>query len=63
MENSTDKKTKYSIEQLREMQSWNLDRKIATSIARISEFYSKFPDKIYVSFSGRKRQHSIITLS
>lgn len=36
------------------MQSWDLDRKISVSLARIAEFYNKFPHRIYVSYSGGK---------
>lgn len=47
-------KSKFTNDDLKTMQSWNLDRKIATSLTRIAEFYAKYPHKIYVSFSGGK---------
>jgi len=39
---------KFTNEDLKTMQSWDLDRKISVSLARIAEFYSKFPHRIYV---------------
>lgn len=41
-------KSKFTNDDLKVMQSWNLDRKIATSLTRIAEFYAKYPHKIYV---------------
>lgn len=37
-----------SPQMLKEMQSWPLDKKIQVSLAKIAEFYNRFPDKIYV---------------
>lgn len=45
---------KFTNEDLKTMQSWDLDRKIAVSSTRIAEFFTKFPNEIYVSFSGGK---------
>lgn len=42
------KTNKFTNEDLKTMQSWDLDRKISVSLARIAEFYSRFPNKIYV---------------
>lgn len=42
-------KSKFTNDDLKVMQSWNLNRKIATSLTRIAEFYAKYPHKIYVS--------------
>ena len=39
---------KFTNEDLAAMQKWDLDRKIATSLTRISEFYNYFPHKIFV---------------
>lgn len=39
---------KFTNEDLMTMQKWDLDRKIATSLTRISEFYNHFPHKIFV---------------
>jgi len=47
-------KSKFTNDDLKTMQNWNLDRKIATSLTRIAEFYAKYPHEIYVSFSGGK---------
>ena len=41
-------KSKFTNDDLKVMQSWDLDRKIATSLTRIAEFYAKYPHKIYV---------------
>ena len=41
-------KNKFTNDDLKTMQSWSLDRKIATSLTRIVEFYTKYPHKIYV---------------
>ena len=46
--NNNDNKKKYSIDDLKRMQSWDLDTKIAVSLTRITEFYNKFPLKIYI---------------
>lgn len=60
MQNNSEKSNKFTNEQLKEMQNWDLDRKIAVSKTRIIEFYNKFYDKtnnlsgVYVSFSGGK---------
>jgi len=45
---------KFTSEDLYEMQSWPLWRKIQVTTSRIIEFANKFDDKIYVSFSGGK---------
>ena len=55
----TNNNNKFTNDTLKEMQSWDLDRKIATSLTRIAEFYNYFSHKIiilrciylYVSFS------------
>lgn len=41
-------KSKFTNDDLKTMQNWNLDRKIATSLTRIAEFYAKYPHEIYV---------------
>lgn len=46
--------SEHTNEELKEMQSWDLDRKILVSQARIIEWYSKYEGKCYVSFSGGK---------
>lgn len=45
---------KHTIEELREMQSWDLERKIQVTEARILEYAIKLNNQIYVSFSGGK---------
>ena len=41
-------KSKFTNDDLKVMQSWDLDHKIATSLTRIAEFYAKYPHQIYV---------------
>ena len=41
-------------ENLKEMQGWDLDRKIDVALARIMEWYVRWDGKCYVSFSGGK---------
>lgn len=53
------KHNKFTNADLKRMQAWDLDTKIATSLTRIAEFYSEYPHKIYIllysffSFSQR----------
>lgn len=54
MSEKQQKVNKFTNEDLKTMQSWDLDRKISVSLARIAEFYNKFPHRIYVSYSGGK---------
>lgn len=52
MKKLTDKlSNKYTNKDLKEMQSWDLSRKIQVSKARIIEFSEKLDNKIYVLFS------------
>ena len=53
---------KYTNEMLKEMQSWDLDRKIATSLTRIAEFANHFNNQVYVSFSGGKDSTVLLDL-
>ena len=53
---------KYTNEMLKEMQSWDLDRKIATSLTRIIEFANHFNNQVYVSFSGGKDSTVLLDL-
>lgn len=39
---------------LKEMQSWSLDRKIMVTQTRIIEWYQHYDGQVYVSFSGGK---------
>lgn len=43
---------KHTKDELKEMQMWDLDRKIQVSKARIIEFATKFENKIYVLSSS-----------
>lgn len=45
---------KHTAEDLKEMQSWDLSRKITTTQTRLLEWYQKHDGKIYISFSGGK---------
>ena len=42
----------YTSEDLKEMKSWGLDRKIQLAQTRIIEWYEKWNGNVYVSFSG-----------
>jgi len=44
------KAAKYTNEDLKEMQSWSLERKIQVSQTRILEFGLKYPDKKYILY-------------
>lgn len=50
----SENKSKYTNNDLKIMQSWDLQHKIQVSKARIIEFAEKFDGKIYISFSGGK---------
>lgn len=56
-ESSGNGKTKFTSEQLKEMQAWDLDKKIAVSKTRIIEFYEHFKDKIIVLISQYNHRH------
>lgn len=45
---------KYTPEDLKEMQTWPLERKIQVTQTRIIEWYQHYDGKVYVSFSGGK---------
>lgn len=47
-EKTVKKQIKYTNQDLKDMQSWSLERKIRVSQTRIIEFYNKFDNKIYV---------------
>lgn len=53
---------KYTKEDLHEMQSWDLNRKIQVSQARIIEWYIKNNGNVYVSFSGGKDSTVLLDL-
>ena len=54
--------TKYTNEQLKELQSLSLDEKVAISLTRISEFINAFPNGVYVSYSGGKDSTVLLNL-
>lgn len=56
------KEKKFTNEMLKEMQSWDLDRKIATSLTRIAEFANRFNNQVCVSFSGGKDSTVLLDL-
>lgn len=39
---------RHSIQELKEMQSWDLEKKIQVSLAKIAEFNTKMNDKTYI---------------
>ena len=48
------RENKYTLEDLKTMQVWSLERKIQVTQTRLIEWYQKFGGKVYVSFSGGK---------
>ena len=58
----SEKTTKYTNADLKEMQSWPLERKIQVTQTRILEFGLKFNKQIYVSFSGGKDSTVLLDL-
>ena len=52
IETSTDgttiSKTKFTNDDLKELQAMNLDQKIALSLAKIAAFNNRFPNKTYI---------------
>jgi 3'-phosphoadenosine 5'-phosphosulfate sulfotransferase (PAPS reductase)/FAD synthetase len=54
--------TKYTNEDLKEMQSWPLERKIQVSQTRILEFGLRYEGLVYVSFSGGKDSTVLLDL-
>ena len=60
---STSFENKYTVEDLRIMQSWSLQRKIQVTQTRIIEWYQKNNGKVYVSFSGGKDSTVLLDLA
>ena len=54
--------SKYTAADLKEMQSWSLERKIQVAQTRILEFGLKLDKQIYVSFSGGKDSTVLLDL-
>ena len=54
---------KYTAEDLKIMQSWNLSKKIMVTQTRIMEWYTKNNGKVYVSFSGGKDSTVLLDLT
>ena len=54
---------KYTADDLKQMQSWSLERKIQVTQAKIVEFYGRLNGKIYQSFSGGKDSTVALSLS
>lgn len=48
------RENKYTLEDLKTMQAWPLERKIQVTQTRLIEWYQKFGGKVRVSFSGGK---------
>lgn len=56
------KENKYTIEDLKKMQSFDLQRKIQITQTRIIEWYEKNNGQVYVSFSGGKDSTVLLDL-
>lgn len=54
---------KHTNEDLKEMQSWSLDRKIMVTQAKIMEWYIRNKGAVYVSFSGGKDSTVLLDLT
>lgn len=54
---------KHTSEELKEMQSWELDKKIQVTKARIIEWYEKNDGKVYISFSGGKDSTALLHIA
>ena len=57
------KETKHTKEDLKIMQSWDLERKIRVTQTRIIEWYRRFNGQVYVSFSGGKDSTVLLDLA
>lgn len=55
--------TKYTKEDLKTMQGWDLERKIRVTQTRIMEWYIRFNGQVYVSFSGGKDSTVLLDLA
>lgn len=55
--------TLYTMDDLRTMQAWDLDRKIQVTQTRIMEWYMRFNGQVYVSFSGGKDSTVLLDLA
>lgn len=48
LKSNTQNKTKFTNDDLKKLQAYDLDKKIALTLTRIAEFQAKFPHKIYI---------------
>lgn len=55
--------TKYTRQDLKEMQAWPLERKIHVTQTRILEWIMKQEQKVFVSFSGGKDSTVLLDLA
>ena len=62
MSETNQTQNQFTNERLKEMQGWDLDRKIATTLTRIAEFANHFNNQVYVSFSGGKDSTVLLDL-
>lgn len=59
----TERENAYTREDLKIMQSWDLERKIRVTQTRIMEWYQHYDGKVYVSFSGGKDSTVLLDLA
>lgn len=52
----------FTKELLKEMQSWDLDKKISVTLTKVLEFANRFDNKVYVCFSGGKDSTVLLDL-
>lgn len=57
------KETKYTMEDLKIMQNWDLERKIRVTQTRIIEWYTRLNGQVYVAFSGGKDSTVLLDLA
>jgi 3'-phosphoadenosine 5'-phosphosulfate sulfotransferase (PAPS reductase)/FAD synthetase len=57
------KSNKYTKEDLKQMQEWDIYEKINTTQFRMLEWYKRFKGKVYVSFSGGKDSTVLVDLA
>lgn len=63
MKETLKENNKYTKDDLKQMQSWSLERKTQVTQTRIIEWYERFEGDVYVSFSGGKDSTVLLDLA